>query len=123
MNYCVDIPSLPVIVPQQVTGVEFTPNNTNNSTITITWDSPSSELPITHYFVNIIENKLHQRTKPVNGDTTLTIPSTPGSTYAFRVRAVSAVGRGTWSEHVTTEHEYIIHFNFKISLPSYHTHL
>ena len=95
-----------LIVPERVTGVEFTLENT--STITITWDSPSSELPITNYFVNIIENNLLQNTKRVDGDTTLTISSTPGSTYAFIVSAVSAVGLGTWSERVTTKRKYII---------------
>ena len=91
------------LVPEQVTGVGFTLNNTNNVlTLTITWDSPSSELPITHYFVRL--DKIQHR---VVGVTTLTITGTLGSTYTFSVIAVSAVGSGAWSESVTTQRKYI----------------
>ena len=88
-----------------MTGVGFTLNNTNNVlTLTITWDSPSSELPITHYFVRL--DKTQQPMKVV-GVTTLTIIGTPGKTHTFRVIAVSAVGSGAWSESVTTQRKYI----------------
>ena len=93
------------LVPEQVTGVGFTLNNTNNVlTLTITWDSPSSEQPITHYFVRLDEI---QQPMKVVGVTTLTITGTPGKTYTFRVIAVSAVGSGAWSESVTTQRKYI----------------
>ena len=52
VNYCVDIPSVPVIAPEQVTGVGVTLDNTNNALkLTITWDRPYSEQLVTHYFV------------------------------------------------------------------------
>ena len=93
------------LVPEQVTGVRFTLNNTNNVlTLTITWNIPSSEQPITHYFVRLDETQ--QPTKVV-GVTTLTITGTPGKTYTFRVRAVSAGVFGEWSESVTTQRKYI----------------
>ena len=91
------------VVPEQVTGVAFTLNNTNNvPTLTITWDSPSSEQPITHYVVRLDETQ-HK----VVGVTTLTITGTLGKTYTFRVIAVSAVGSGAWSESVTAQRKYI----------------
>ena len=91
------------LVPEQVTGVGFTLNNTNNVlTLTITWDIPSSELPITHYLVRLDE--IQHR---VVGVTTLTITGTPGSTYTFSVIAVSAIGSGEWSESVTVQRKYI----------------
>ena len=94
-----------LLVPEQVTGLGFTIDNTNNVlTLTITWDSPSSELPITHYFVRIDET---QRQRKVVGVTTLTITGTLGSTYTFSIIAVSAVGSGAWSESVTTQRKYI----------------
>ena len=94
------------LVPEQVTGVGFTfnLNNSNNvPTLTITWDSPSSELPITHYFVRLDDT---QQPMKVVQDTTLTITGTLGSTYTFRVIAVSAVGSGAWSESVTAQRKY-----------------
>ena len=98
-----------LLVPEQVTGVGFTLESTSNALkLTMTWDSPSSELPITHYVVHIAENDLLQYTKKVVGVTTLTITVTPGNTYTFRVQAVSAVGSGTWSERVTAECEFIM---------------
>ena len=89
-----------------MTGVGFKLDNTSNVlTLTITWDRPSSELPITHYFVRIAET---QRQLRVDGATTLTIPATRGSAYTFSVIAVSAVGFGEWSESVTAERKYNI---------------
>ena len=94
------------LVPEQVTAVGFTLDNTNNALkLTITWDRPSSELPVTHYFVKIDE--IQQATKVV-GVTTLSITGTPGRTYTFSVIAASAVGFGAWSESVTTESEYVL---------------
>ena len=111
------------LVPEQVTGVEFTLENTSNAlTLTITWDRPFSELRIVRYDVAITENKLNQYTRMVGGEstTTLTIPSDQGNTYTFRVSAVSAVGSGKWSGRVTAKRKYIlnsvshltIHFEF-----------
>ena len=99
------------LVPEQVTGVGFTLDNTDNVlTLTLTWDRPSSELRIERYDVAITENELNQSISMVGGesDTTLTISSTQGSTYTFRVSAVSAVGSGRWSKRVTAGREYNI---------------
>ena len=108
------------LVPEQVTGVGFKLDNTNNAPkLTITWDSPFSESSITHYFVNIAENDLRQSTEKVVGDTTLTITVVPEATYTFRVQAVSAVGRGRWSERETAACEF---YYYKLSFTSYNAH-
>ena len=93
------------LVPEQVTGVRFTLDETNNVlTLTITWDIPSSEQPITHYFVRFDET---QQPMKVVGVTTLTITGTLGSTYTFSVIAVSTVGSGASSDSVTAQRKYI----------------
>ena len=107
-------PLLP-LVPEQVTGVGVTLNNTSNGLkLTITWDRPYSELPITHYFVRFDET---QPVRKVVGVTTLTvtITGTPGRNYTFSVIAVSAVGFGARSKDVTAGCKYnIIQSQFHI---------
>ena len=101
VNYCVDFP---VIAPEQVTGVGVTLDNTNNALkLTITWDRPYSEQPVTHYFVRFDKTRLATK---VVGVTTLTITGTPGRNYTFSVIAVSAVGFGKWSRDITAGHKY-----------------
>ena len=90
------------LAPEQVTGVGFTLNNTNNVlTLTITWDRLFSELPITRYFVNIDGTQHETRV------TTLTKTGTPGRTYTIQVIARSAVGFGAWTESVKVARKYI----------------
>ena len=99
-----------LLVPQQVSAVRFEVDTTNSDpTVTITWEHPFSELPITHYWVAISENDTNQYSRRVDGDTSLRINVTSGSTYSATVMAVSAVGNGTPSEHVTAACEYILH--------------
>ena len=99
-----------LIVPQQVSAVWFEVDTTNSDpTVTITWEPPFSELPITHYWVAISENDTNQYSRRVDGDTSLRINVTSESTYSTTVMAVSAVGSGTPSEHVTAACEYILH--------------
>ena len=95
-----------LLVPQQVTGVQFEVDTTNSEpTATITWERPSSELPITHYWVAIVENDTNQYSRRVDGDTSLRINIASGSTYSATVMAVSAVGNGTHSDRVTAKRE------------------
>ena len=93
------------LVPERVTGVGFTLGDTNNVlTLTITWDSPSSELPITGYFVRIEGMvNLHQ-----TRDTILAITATSGRNYTISVIANSAVGFGEWSKPVIAGRKYIL---------------
>ena len=98
-----------LLVPQQVSGVWFEVDTTKSDpTVTITWERPSSELPITHYWVAIMENDTNQYSRKVVGDTSLRINVTSGSTYSATVMAVSAVGRSIPSKRVTAACEYIL---------------
>ena len=106
-----------LLVPQQVSGVWFEVNITNSDpTVTITWELPSSELPITYYWVAIAENDTNQYSRRVDEDTSLRINVTSGSTYSATVMAVSAVGIGTPSERVTAACEYNISYSMIISI-------
>ena len=78
-----------------MTGVQFEVDTTNSdSTVTITWERPFSELPIIHYWVAIVENNSNQYSRRVDGDTSLRITLISGKKYTATVMAMSAVGNG-----------------------------
>ena len=89
------------IVPNQVTGVQYTLDNNNNVlTMTVTWNRPSSDVVIIHYEVQYSEDGRSQSTLRANTER-ITITGTVGGSYRIRVRAVSAVGTGEESESIT----------------------
>ena len=69
----------------------------NNLSLNITWNRPSSEAHILYYEVQYWEDRRLQPTAKAYGEQ-ITLNGTVGRTYSVRVRAVSTVGRGPWSE-------------------------
>ena len=86
------------IVPHQVTGVQYrNVRYNNNLSLNITWNRPSSGAHILYYEVQYWEDRRLQPTAKAYGEQ-ITLNGTVGRTYRVRVRAVSTVGRGPWSE-------------------------
>ena len=86
------------IVPHQVTGVQPKDVQYNsNLSLIITWNRPSSEASILYYEVQYWENRRLQPTVKAYGEQ-ITLNGTVGRIYIVRVRAVSTVGGGPWSE-------------------------
>ena len=67
----------------------------------VTWTTPQSDLPISHYQVEYRRSGTNWRAaNPVSpGSTTSTVLEAldAGTVYEVRMRAVSAIGNGTWS--------------------------
>ena len=96
---CILLPSQ--IVPNQVTGVQYTLDNNNNVlTMTVTWNRPSSDVVITRYEVLYSEDGGSHRTLRASTEH-LMITGTMGRSYRIRVRAVSAIGAGEQSQSIT----------------------
>ena len=86
------------IVPHQVTGVQYRDVRYNsNLSLNITWNRPSSEAHIMYYEIQYWEDRRLQPTAKAYGEQ-ITLNGTVGRTYRVRVRAVSTVGGGPWSE-------------------------
>ena len=91
-------PTFLSIVPQKVTGVHSTDVQYNNNlSLIITWNRPSSEVHILYYKVQYWEDDEEQPTVRAYSEQ-ITLNGTVGRAYRVRVRAVSTVGGGPWSE-------------------------
>ena len=81
-----------------MTGVHSRDVGYNNKvSLIITWPRPSSEASILYYEVQYWEDRRLQPTAKAYGEQ-ITLNGTVERTYIVRVRAVSTVGRGPWSE-------------------------
>ena len=69
--------------------------------LSVTWTTPQSDLPISHYQMEYRRGGTNWRAaKPVSpGSATITLLEAldAGTVYEVRIRAVSAIGDGTWS--------------------------
>ena len=76
----------------------------------VTWTTPQSDVPISEYQVQYKKRSTDWRAaNPVSpGSTTSTLLEAldDGTVYEVRIRAVSAIGNGTWSE-VESETTYM----------------
>ena len=89
----------------KVTNVSVTKSlEDGNETLTVSWTTPQSELPITEYEVEYRTsdmeswiNSTRLSVSPPAKSTTLT-GMDAGVEYIVRVRAVSVIGAGAWSE-------------------------
>ena len=68
----------------------------------VSWDMPSSDRPILYYEVEYIEMGMDWPGQSLNSNATYTTLTglMPATTYEVRVRAVSDVGNGNWSDTV-----------------------
>ena len=94
-------------VPAQVTGVSLSKEARSGApALRVSWDSPKSDVTITHYEVQYrrsLRSGSQWRSAP---SITVTPPPTSthleslqaGTSYSVRVRAVSAIGDGGWSD-------------------------
>ena len=93
-----------VSVPSKVTGVSVSPTVTlNHPTFHVTWSIPSSDGPIQHYQVDyrVVTTGSWNRWSPNPTSTLVTLRSLfglqRGTSYRVRVRAVSDIGSGIYS--------------------------
>ena len=67
----------------------------------VTWTAPQSDVPISQYQVEYRRNGTNWRgvspVSPVPTTSTLLEALDAGTVYEVRIRAVSAIGNGTWS--------------------------
>ena len=91
-----------LLVPSKVTGVSVSPMVTSNQPLlNVTWSAPSSEHPIQHYQLDyrVGTSGSWSTWSPNPTSTSVTLTGLQGGTsYQVRVRAVSDVGNGEWSE-------------------------
>ena len=76
----------------------------NQPSLRVTWSAPSSERTIQHYQVDyrVGTSSSWSRWSPNPTSTSVTLTSLQrGTTYPVRVRAVSDVGNGEWSNTVS----------------------
>ena len=95
---------------------EITSVKDGNFTLNVSWITPQSELPITEYEVEYRTsdtdswiNSIRLSVSPPANSTILT-GLAAGMEYIVRVRAVSEIGAGAWSEALMvspTDSEYI----------------
>ena len=70
--------------------------------LSVTWNAPQSDLPISQYQVEYRRSGTNWRVatlaSPGSATSTLLEALDAGTVYEVRIRAVSAIGNGTWSE-------------------------
>ena len=86
--------------------------------VSVTWTTPQSDVPISQYQVEHRRNRTNWRAansvSPGSTTSTLFEALDAGTVYEVRIRAVSAIGNGTWSEvqsEVTYKSELCSGFN------------
>ena len=98
-------------VPFQVTGVDVSKaTRSGQPTLSVTWTTPTSELTISKYQVQYRRSGTKWRAanlvSPGSNTSTLLEALDAGTVYEVRIRAVSAIGNGPWSE-VESETTYM----------------
>jgi hypothetical protein len=93
-----DDPRWSYLLPSAPTGVTAT---AGNAQATVSWTAPASVAPITDYVVQYSSNSGSTWTTASEGTSTATSATvtglTNGTTYIFRVAAVSGIGQGGYS--------------------------
>ena len=89
-------------VPSQVTGVEVSEAiRSGKPALRVTWTTPQSDVTISQYQVQYKRPSIDWRTanlvSPGSTPSTLLEALDTGTVYKVRIRAVSAIGNGTWS--------------------------
>ena len=95
------------LVPGQVTTVTLTRTVTNNQpSLNVSWTVPQSDRTIQHYQVDyrVSGSTTWSTVSPNPTSTSTTLENLQlGTTYEVRVRALSDIGNGTWSETSSAE--------------------
>ena len=90
------------LVPDQVTAVTLTRTvTTNQPSLNVGWTAPQSDRTIQYYQVDyrVSGSTTWSTVSPNPTSTSTTLENLQlGTTYEVRVRAVSDVGNGTWSD-------------------------
>ena len=93
------------LVPGQVTAVTLTRTvTTNQPSLNVGWTVPQSDRTIQYYQVDyrVRDSTTWSRASPNPTTTSTTLENLQlGTTYEVRVRAVSDVGSGTWSDTIS----------------------
>ena len=88
-------------VPSQVTGVAvFKAIHSGKPALRVTWTTPQSDVTVSQYQVEYRNGTNWRAANPVSpGSATSTLLEAldAGTVYEVRIRAVSAIGNGTWS--------------------------
>ena len=97
-------------VPSLVNGVAVSKSkHSGKPALSVTWTAPTSDLPISEYQVEYKKRstdwKASNLVSPGLATSTLLEALDAGTVYKVRMRAVSAIGNGTWSE-VASETTY-----------------
>ena len=90
-------------VPSQVTVVAVSKAiRSGKPALSVTWTAPQSDVPISHYQVEYRRSGTNWRAANAvsTGSTTSTLLESldAGTVFEVRIRAVSAIGNGRWSE-------------------------
>ena len=88
-------------VPSQATGVQVSKAmHSRKPALSVTWTIPQSDVPISQYQVEYKSGMKWRVANPISlGSATSTLLEAldAGTVYEVRIRAVSAIGNGTWS--------------------------
>ena len=94
-----------LLVPSKVTGVSLSSMVTSNQpSLNVIWSAPSSDRTIQHYQLDyrVGTSGSWSTWSPNPTSTSVTLTGLQsGTTYQVRVRAVSDVGNGEWSDAVS----------------------
>ena len=94
--------NIPLTAPLKVTGVSLTESGAGGN-MNVSWSTPQSDSPITGYEVEYKRSDAEQwRSHPVSppSNSILLTGLDDGAGYIVRVRAVSEIGAGSWSEEI-----------------------
>ena len=94
--------NIPLTAPLKVTGLSVTKSGAGGNLI-VFWSTPQSDLPITEYEVQYRARDTEQwRSHSVSppSNSILLTGLDAGAGYIVRVRAVSEIGAGAWSEEI-----------------------
>ena len=94
--------NIPLTGPLKVAGLSVT-YSVEGGNLNVSWSTPQSDLPITEYEVEYRTRDMKQwsnhSVSPPSNSTLLTVLNA-GAGYIVRVRAVSVIGAGAWSEEL-----------------------
>ena len=94
--------NIPLTAPLKITGLSVTESGAGGN-LNVSWSTPQSDLAITEYEVEYRASDTEQwrihSVSPPSTSTLLTVLNA-GAGYIVRVRAVSVIGAGAWSEEI-----------------------